>query len=86
MFEALSPSFTDNFLWIAACFFVVTVTKIALDIFEKRSTRSILKDAECQEREKEDELQRRIEQASRRLRSNNSKEVVGLAPNPRLLH
>ena len=38
-----------------------------MDIFARRSTRRILKDAERLEAQKEEELRRRIEQASRRM-------------------
>ena len=86
MLEALSASFINNFLWISACILVVAAAKIGVDIFEKRSTRRILEDAQSLEREKEDELRRRIEQASRRLKLNGSKERLGLVPNRRLLH
>ncbi|MDJ0958875.1 MAG: hypothetical protein QNI91_18550 [Arenicellales bacterium] len=86
MLESLSVSLANNFLWIAACILVVTIAKIGIDIFEKRSTRRILEDAESLEREKEDELRRRIEQASRRLALNGDNEGLGLVPNRRLLH
>ena len=86
MLESLSASLANNFLWIAACVLVVTVAKIGVDIFENRSTRRILKDAESLDRENEIELRRRIEQASRRLAADDSKEQLGLVPNQRLLH
>ena len=86
MFEALNASFANAFLWIAVCIFVLTVAKIGVDISEKRSTRRILKDNDPLEKESEDEMQRRIEQASRRLRLGTNREDVGLIPNRRLLH
>lgn len=86
MLESLGTSLADNFLWIAICIFVVTVARIGVDIFAKRSTRRILEDVESLEREKEEELRRRIEQATRRLALNSSKGELGLVPNRRLLH
>ena len=80
MFESIMSSVEDNFLWISACVFVVVVTRIAMDIFVKRSTHRILKDAERMEAEKEAELKRRIEQASRRVAS-TPVEGVAIAPN-----
>lgn len=69
MFETIISSIEDNSLWISACIFVVAVTKVAMDIFVKRSTRRILKNAERLEAQKEAELLCRIEQASRRMAS-----------------
>ena len=86
MFEALSASFANNFLWISACIFIVTVAKIGVDIFGRYSTRRILKNAESLEQGSEDELRRRVEQASRRLKLDTNREEVRFVPNRRLLH
>ena len=67
MFEVIMSSLEDNFLWVSSCIFIVVMTKIAMDIFARRSRRRILKNAERLEAQKEAELKRRIEQASRRI-------------------
>ncbi len=67
MLESIMYSLQDNFLWLSLCAFVIVTTKIALDIFARRSTRRILQDAERLQAEREVELRRRIEQASRRM-------------------
>ena len=67
MFEVIMSSLEDNILWVSACIFVVVVTKITMDILARRSRRRVLKNAERLEAQKEAELMRRIEQASRRI-------------------